>query len=90
MKVEELKDEVLELRAIADEHGFVARVNLSGGMMAAVELSLFGAARLHVFRGEMLGKSSDQVFDYDGPISAFAEMLRMTKGHKPLGYRRAS
>lgn len=89
MDTTELKDEVERLKAICDEHGFVARVNLAGGRMAAVELSLFGEARLHVFPREMLGESSDQVFDYDGPISAFAEMLSMTKGRDPVGYKRA-
>lgn len=90
MDTTDLKHEVDRLKAVCDEHGFVARVNLPGGlMMAAVELSLFGEARLHVFRREMLGEASDQVFDYDGPISAFAEMMAMTKGRKPSGYKRA-
>lgn len=85
-----LGDALEALRGVADEYGFVFRIAISDERQAAVEPLLFGAARIHVFRNEMLGKFSDRIYEYENGLDAIfvLAVLDADAELEPAGWRR--
>ena len=87
-----LKDDLAALYDAVDEHGFVFRIQLDDATQAAVEPLLYGAARLHVFPNEMLGKSSPRMYEYEQGLQAIFALAIVTPDAdpdwEPAGWRR--
>ncbi len=87
---EQLRMNLDELIAACDEHGFVLRMPIDEERSAAIEPLLYGAARLHVYRNENLGQTSDRIYDYGDVRMAIFGLgeLCAKPDREPSGWRR--
>lgn len=73
-----LRQDLEWMKRVCDEYGFVARYPIDEGRQGAVEPLLFGAGRLHVFRDQDLGRTSEKIWDFVHVFDAFVELCELS------------